>query len=210
MINNYDLPLFPLHSVICPSGHMRLRIFESRYLDMVKNCLRNKTSFAIVAIVPEKTTKADGNLPFASIGTIMNIIDADVTTIGLMMINCIGQHRIKIHSFTQQADGLLIGNLSKISNDLEIPIPDDLKIVSSHLQRLIDSFSNQGELPIDVPIAKPYQYNDASWVSNRWVELLDLPLLDKQRLMQLDSPIVRLELIYDLLDLSDIQSDKLS
>lgn len=210
MINNYSLPLFPLHSVICPFGHMRLRIFEQRYLDMVKSCLRNKTSFGIVAIVPEKTTKSDSNLPFASIGTVMNIINADVTTIGLMMITCIGQHRIKIHSLSQQADGLLIGNLSKISNDLEIPIPDDLKIVSFRLQRLIESFSIQGELPSEVPIAKPYQYNDASWVSNRWVELLDLPLLDKQRLMQLDSPIVRLELIYDLLDLSDIQSGKLN
>jgi uncharacterized protein len=210
MINNYSLPLFPLHSVICPFGYMRLRIFESRYLDMVKSCLRNKTSFGIVAIAPDKTTKPDGNLPFASIGTIMNITNADVTTIGLMMITCIGQHRIKIHSFTQQADGLLIGNLSDISNDLIIPIPDDLKIVSSHLQRLIESFSNQGVLPSDIPIAEPYRYNDASWVSNRWVELLDLPLLDKQRLMQLDSPIVRLELIHDLLDLSDIQSDKLN
>jgi len=189
---------------------MRLRIFESRYLDMVKSCLRNKTSFGIVAIAPDKTTKPDGNLPFASIGTIMNITNADVTTIGLMMITCIGQHRIKIHSFTQQTDGLLIGNLSDISNDLIIPIPDDLKIVSSHLQRLIESFSNQGVLPSDIPIAEPYRYNDASWVSNRWVELLDLPLLDKQRLMQLDSPIVRLELIHDLLDLSDIQSDKLN
>lgn len=140
----------------------------------------------------------------------MNITNADVTTVGLLMINCIGQHRIKIHSFTQQADGLLIGNVCDISNDMEIPIPDDLKIVSSRLQRLIESFSNQGILPSDVPIAEPYQYNDASWVSNRWVELLDLPLLEKQRLMQLDSPIVRLELIYDLLDLSYIQSDKLN
>jgi Lon protease-like protein len=210
MINNYSLPLFPLHSVMCPGGLMRLRIFEPRYLDMVKSCLRNKTSFGIVAVFPEKTTKQDGNLPFASIGTIMNITNADVTTVGLMMIDCIGQHRIKIQSFTQQANGLVIGNLSDISNDLEIPIPDDLKIVSSRLQRLIESFPNQGVLPSDIPIAQPYQYNDASWVSNRWVELLELPLLEKQRLMQLDSPIVRLELIYDLLDLSYIQSDKLN
>lgn len=207
MINNYSLPLFPLHSVMCPGGLMRLQIFEPRYLDMVKSCLRNKTSFGIIAVAPEKTEKPDSNRPFASVGTLMNITNADVTTVGLIMIDCIGQYRIKIHSFTQQADGLLIGNLSDISNDLQMPIPDDLKIVSSRLQRLIESFSNQGVLPSDVPIAKPYQYNDASWVSNRWVELLDLPLLEKQRLMQLDSPIVRLELIYDLLDLSYIQSD---
>lgn len=208
MINNYALPLFPLQSVICPAGIMRLRIFEARYLDMVKNCLRNKTSFCIVAVAPEKTATPNKQLPFASIGTLMNISNADVTTVGLMMIDCIGQHRIKIHSFTQQADGLVIGNLSDITNDCGVPIPDDLKILSSRLQKLIESFANQGVLPSDIPIAKPYQYNDASWVSNRWVELLELSLLEKQRLMQLDSPIVRLELIHDLLDLSYIHSDK--
>jgi Lon protease-like protein len=66
---------------------------------------------------------------------------------------------------------------------------------------LIESFADQGVLPGDIPIVKPYQYQDAAWVANRWVELLELPLLEKQRLMQLDSPIVRLELLHDLLDL---------
>jgi Lon protease-like protein len=47
---------------------------------------------------------------------------------------------------------------------------------------------------------KPYEYEDATWVSNRWVELLDIPLIDKQRLMQIDSPIVRLELINDAIN----------
>jgi len=186
---------------MCPGGLMRLRIFEPRYLDMVKNCLRNNTTFCIVAAAPEKTTRPDNKLPFASIGTVMKISHADVTTVGLMMIDCIGQHRIKIHSFTQQADGLLIGNISDIANDIEIPIPDDLNVLSTRLQNLIESFAEQGVLPSDIPITRPYQYHDASWVANRWVELLELPLLEKQRLMQLDSPIVRLELLHDLLNL---------
>lgn len=201
MIKNYSLPLFPLHSLICPGGLMRLQIFEPRYLDMVKNCLRNNTAFCIVAAAPEKTTRPVNKLPFASIGTVMKISHADVTTVGLIMIDCIGQHRIKIHSFTQQADGLLIGDISDIANDIEIPIPDDLNVLSTRLQNLIESFAEQGVLPGDIPINRPYQYHDASWVANRWVELLELPLLEKQRLMQLDSPIVRLELLHDLLNL---------
>ena len=180
---------------------MRLRIFEPRYLDMVKNCLKNNSAFCLVAAAPEKTTRPDNKLPFASIATVMKISHADVTTVGLMMIDCIGQHRVKIHSFTQQADGLLIGDISDISNDCEIAIPYDLQILSTRLQNLIESFADQGVLPGDIPIAKPYQYQDAAWVANRWVELLELPLLEKQRLMQLDSPIVRLELLHDLLDL---------
>lgn len=207
MMNNNSIPLFPLNVVICPGGLMPLRIFEARYLDMVKNCLRNKTSFAIVAAMPDGVTNLESNFPFADVGTLVNIVDADVTTVGLMTINCIGQHRLKIHSFTQQTDGLVIGDVSDIANDIELPIPEDLKIISTSLQRLLESLPSQGVLPVDIPIVEPYQFNDASWVSNRWVELLDLSLLEKQRLMQLDSPIVRLELIYDILGVNLGQSD---
>ncbi len=178
---------------------MPLRIFEARYLDMVKNCLRNKTSFAIVAVMPKGEVNPESNFPFADVGTLVNITDADVTTVGLMTIHCIGQHRVKVHSITQQVDGLLIGEVSDIANDIELPIPEDLRIISTSLQRLLESLPSQGVLPADIPIIEPYQFNDASWVANRWVELLDLPMLKKQRLMQLDSPIVRLELIYDIL-----------
>ena len=206
MINNYSLPLFPLNSVICPGGLIPLRIFEARYLDMVKNCLRNKTSFAIVAVMPEEEAKLEGNFPFASVGTVVDITNADVTTVGLMMIHCVGQHRVKVNAFAQQVDGLLIGEVSDIANDIQSPIPEDLKIISASLQRLLESLPSQGVLPADIPIIEPYQFNDASWVANRWVELLDLPLLQKQRLMQLDSPIVRLELIYDILGVDTNQS----
>lgn len=206
-MNNNSIPLFPLNVVICPGGLMPLRIYEARYLDMVKNCLRNKTSFAIVAAMPDGVTNLESNFPFADVGTLVNIVDADVTTVGLMTINCIGQHRLKIHSFTQQTDGLVIGDVSDIANDIELPIPEDLKIISTSLQRLLESLPSQGVLPADIPIVEPYQFNDASWVSNRWVELLDLSLLEKQRLMQLDSPIVRLELIYDILGVNLGQSD---
>ena len=206
MMNTYSLPLFPLNSVICPGGLMPLRIFEARYLDMVKSCLRNKTSFAIVAVMPEEEAKLEGNFPFASTGTLVDITNADVTTVGLMMIHCVGQHRVKVHAFAQQADGLLIGEVSDIANDIASPIPEDLNIVSASLKRLLESLPSQGVLLADIPIIEPYQFNDASWVANRWVELLDLPLLQKQRLMQLDSPIVRLELIYDILGVDSDQS----
>jgi Lon protease-like protein len=72
--------------------------------------------------------------------------------------------------------------------------------VSENLKRLIESLPEQGISERDIPIMKPYEYEDATWVSNRWVELLDIPLIVKQRLMQIDSPIVRLELINDAIN----------
>ena len=196
----YSLPLFPLNVVVCPGGLMPLRIFEARYLDMVRNCLRHQTAFAIVTVLPQAESRSDAPFPFASVGTSVEVLEADVTTVGLMMIRCVGQHRVKVNSFSQQSDGLLIGEVTDIANDAALPIPADLQIVSNSLKRLLDALPGQGVLPMDIPVNQPYQFEDAAWVSNRWVELLDLPLLQKQRLMQLDSPIVRLELINDILN----------
>ena len=196
----YNLPLFPLNVVVCPKGIMNLRIFEPRYLDMTKACLRENTSFGIVAVLPEKKGGMTEHLPFASVGTLVDILDADVSKEDLIMISCQGSNRIKVNGFTIQEDGLIIGEVSNINNDLQIPIPDDLKKVSENLKRLIESLPEQGISERDIPIMKPYEYEDATWVSNRWVELLDIPLIDKQRLMQIDSPIVRLELINDAIN----------
>lgn len=194
----YSLPLFPLNVVICPGGQLPLRIFEARYLDMVKNCLRNQTSFAVVAVMPEGTTDPEGNFPFANIGTLVDIVEADVETVGLMLIRCVGQHRVKVESFYQQDDGLVIGQVSDIPNDVEMSVPTDLQVSSEILRQLLEQLVAQNTSYEKLPMV-PYKLNDTAWVANRWVELLDLTLLEKQRLMQLDSPVVRLELIQDIL-----------
>lgn len=194
----YSLPLFPLNLVICPEGLLPLKIFEARYLDMVKNCLRNHSSFAVVSVLPEGTTDPEGNFPFSNVGTLVNIVEADVDTVGLMMIRCVGQHRVKIESFTQQEDGLVIGQVIDIPNDVEMKIPEDLYVASEVLRQLLESLPSR-VTPEKMPVFKPYKLEDITWVANRWIELLDLTLLEKQRLMQLDSPVVRLELIQDIL-----------
>ena len=198
--STYFLPLFPLNVVVCPDGFMPLNIFEARYLDMVKKCLRNQSSFAIVAVLPQAGNKKGHPFTFEEVGTLVEIVDADVTTVGLMSIRCIGHHRIKVNSYTQQADGLLIGEVVDIANDAVLPVPEDLEMTSQSLKRLIESLPSLNISTDNMPVVKPYKFDDASWVSNRWVELMDLPLIQKQRLMQLDSPIVRLELIQDMLN----------
>ena len=172
---------------------------------MVRDCLRNKSSFAIVTILPEGETDPEGNFPFANIGTLVNIVDADVTAIGLIMIRCVGHHRVKVDSFTQQPDGLVIGEVSDIPNDVSIAVPEDLNPSVKVLKQLLKNLADQDLSPTNMPFVEPYQFENAVWVSNRWVELLDLPLLQKQRLMQMESPILRLELIQDILDANKVE-----
>ena len=172
---------------------------------MVRDCLRNKSSFAIVTILLEGETDPQANFPFANIGTLVNIVDADVTAVGMIMIRCVGQHRVNVDSFTQQPDGLVIGRVSDIPNDVSLAVPEDLNSAVDVLKQLVKTLTNQNLPESSMPIVKPYQFDNAAWVSNRWVELLDLPLLQKQRLMQMASPILRLELIQDILDANKLE-----
>lgn len=198
-MQTYSIPLFPLELVVCPQGRIPLRIFEARYLDMVRNCLRNNTSFAIVTILKEGEKESNNNFTFANVATVIKIADADVTTVGLITIVGIGEHRVNIQSHTQQADGLFIGQVTDIPNDLAMPIPEDLMLTQQVLKQLITTLTEQYSDLKNLPIAEPYDFDNAAWVDNRWVEILDLPLLQKHRLMQMDSPILRLELIHDIL-----------
>ena len=203
-MKTYSLPLFPLDVVVCPGGILPLKIYEARYIDMVRDCLRNKSSFAIVTILPEGETDIEGNFPFAKVGTLVNIVDADVITVGLIMIRCVGQHRVKIDSFSQQADGLVIGEIRDIPNDLPMPIPEDLNLSIRVLKQFLDSLSDQKLSPLNMPTVESYQFENVSWVANRWIEILDLPLVQKQRFLQMESPILRLELIQDFLEANKI------
>ncbi|MBC7565662.1 MAG: hypothetical protein H7223_01700 [Pedobacter sp.] len=96
---------------------------------------KNKSSFAVVTIFPEGETDPESNFPFANISTLVNIVDADVTTVGLMTISCMDHHRLKIDSFTLQPDGLVIDEVMDIPNVLSMPIPEDLNLSSRVLKQ---------------------------------------------------------------------------
>ena len=198
-MTTYSLPLFPLNTVLFPQGVLPLRIFEARYLDMVRACLRHKTQFVIVAVTDENTVKNDG-MPFADIGTACIIMDVDVTEIGLMNIRCMGEKKVRIKTATQQVDGLWIAELEDIALEPLMAIPEDLTLAQEYLQQLIDSLIKQDIEETYMPLTKPFLMDDCGWVANRWSEILSMPLIQKQRMLALDSPLIRLELVQDLLN----------
>ena len=203
-MKTYTLPLFPLNLVIFPEGLLPLRIFEARYLDMVKACIRNNTLFGVVAVYPNASPPLNdmphSTLPFAKVGTMFSIIDSDFSQPGLIMVRCLGYKRFRVKSASQQADGLWLGEVEELANDVELAIPEDLLGAKQHMQKLIDAILAQGVSEIEMPIGKPYQLDDCAWVANRWCELINMPITQKQMLLELDSPLVRLELIHDILN----------
>ncbi len=216
-----QLPLFPLPTVLFPGGLLPLRIFEIRYLDMIKRCHGSNSPFGVVATMPSEWDVAparpefddstlrsededgiEGFAPetFHPIGTLAYIHQLERPQPGVMSIRCSGGQRFQIHACEQRKFGLWVADVMLLDNDPVIPVPVDLIPTSETLQQLVRSMEQQLDNISNMPIAPPYHWNDCGWLSNRWCELLPVDTVEKQRLMSLDNPLVRLELISDILE----------
>ena len=78
------IPLFPLHSVLFPGGRLPMRIFEQRYMDMAKVCLKESSSFGICLIASGEEVAQRGRKPATpeAVGTLAHIADVSTTTVG--------------------------------------------------------------------------------------------------------------------------------
>jgi Lon protease-like protein len=194
-----NFPLFPLNTILFPGGLLPLRIFEPRYLDMVSQCIKTGSEFGVVGIIKgSDVMQAGESVSFAEIGTVAHIIDFDVPQTGLMNIRCIGTSRFRIKVCEQHNDGLWVGDAETITDDQNVPLQADLKRTAQALGELIDAMRDQGIPEERMPVLSPYRLDDCGWVANRWCEILPIPMEQKQNLLELDSPLLRLELVNDM------------
>ncbi len=208
-----SLPLFPLGTVLYPGGLLPLRIFEVRYLDMIGKCHKTGAPFGVVALTqgsevrkPEDGPSGDGFAveEFSAVGTLATITHFSVPQPGLMVIRCSGAQRFEISSREKLKHGLWIADVTRLDDDQNVKVPEDLRKAANALGKLIKTLQDR-EIPADqMPLAPPYRLDDCGWVANRWCELLPMPVELKQRLMQLDNPLVRLELVSDILEKTGI------
>ncbi|WP_395687121.1 LON peptidase substrate-binding domain-containing protein [Caenimonas koreensis] len=195
-----SLPLFPLGTVLFPDGVLPLRIFEVRYLDMIGRCHKAGAPFGVVSLTQGTEVRQPGSTEvFSAVGTLATISDYEAPQPGLMVIRALGAQRFKITSRDQLKHGLWIADVEAMSPDMVVPVPDDLKNTADALARLIQSLEQRVDAPGQMPIRGPWKLDDCGWVANRWCELLPLPVQLKQHLMELDNPLVRLELVSDVL-----------
>jgi Lon protease-like protein len=178
-----ELPLFPLNMVLFPGGPLPLRIFEPRYIDMVRDCMREGAPFGVLLIragaeVGEVSSTAE-------IGTTARIVDFHQLPDGLLGISCIGERKFRVLRRWQQSDGLNIGEVEWQAPEPAVELPAPYQ----HLGELIGKVLPElGELYAAVK----HQTHDASWVSCRLAEILPLSLSDKQHCLEMTDPGVRL------------------
>jgi uncharacterized protein len=195
-----SLPLFPLGAVLFPGGVLPLRVFEVRYLDMISRCRKAGAPFGVVLLTQGSEVRRPGSTEaFSPVGTLATITELETPRPGLMMIRAIGAQRFRITSSDQLRHGLWIADVERLDADMAVPIPDDLKNTAEALGKLIHSLQLKTASPGQMPLQGPWRLDDCGWVANRWCELLPLPMQLKQRLMELDNPLVRLELVSDVL-----------
>jgi len=198
-----NLPLFPLGTVLFPQGLLPLRIFEVRYLHMVTACQREGTPFGVVSLLQGSEVDKAGatrSEAFQTIGTLARILDVAAPMPGLLQIRCTGEQRFRVVRHEKLRHGLWVAEVSCLEPDSRVAIPEDLAPVAGRLGQLIRKLQEQGVSAADMPVQQPYELDDCAWVANRWSELLPLSPALKQRLMALESPLLRLELVGDLLD----------
>lgn len=200
----HSLPLFPLGTVLFPGGLLPLRIFEVRYLDMIGKCRKADAPFGVVSLTSgSEVRKAGADAEsFAAIGTLAMIREFESPQSGLLQIECVGTQRFRVRSNELQKHGLWVAEVEAVNDDVALEIPDDLLHTSTALQRLVGTLEERRRAQggaVRLPIAEPYRFDDCGWVANRWCELVPMQLELRQRLMELDSPLMRLELVSDLL-----------
>jgi hypothetical protein len=180
-----EIALFPLNTVLFPGGPLSLRIFEPRYLDMVRHCLREQRGFGVVLI---RDGSEVGPAEFEAVGTLARIVDFHTLADGLLGLSNLGERRFRVRKHRRLRDGLNVGAVDWLEPEPAHPLPSEY----GHLPAILDSLLREaGELYGQVE----RQPNDASWVGYRLAELLPLTSPSRQFCLELEDPLQRLRLL---------------
>ncbi|MFZ5467217.1 MAG: LON peptidase substrate-binding domain-containing protein [Pseudomonadota bacterium] len=176
------LPLFPLHTVLFPEGDLSLRVFETRYIDMVRDCLREGRPFG-VCLIREGSEVGEPAMPY-EVGTSALIIDTGMRVEGLLGIYTRGQRRFRIRGMEARPDRLVLAEVEWLAEGpARVPPPEPMR-------RLLASL-------LEVETAPPVgPMSDARWVVYRLAERLPLRLAERQTVLEaarLDEALVVVE-----------------
>lgn len=186
-----DVPLFPLGTVLYPGGQLQLRIFEPRYLDMVRECARSGSAFGVCLILEGSEVGAPARP--AAIGTLAHIVDFSHREDGLLGIAAEGGSRFRVVRTRARSDGLLRGDVQRWPDEEPLEVPVEFALLQTILERLIETMGPHWRH------APRSSYEDAGWLSFRLAELLPLTREEQQQLLEMTDPLQRLSALRDIL-----------
>ena len=177
------MALFPLHTVLFPGGRLPLRIFEQRYMEMAKTCLKDNAPFG-VCLIDQGKEVGEPAVP-VGVGCLARIAEWDMPQLGVLQVTARGESRFRIVSRRVQADGLVRASIELLPEGGDAPVPEDAARYVKLLERVIEQHP--------ALLERPLRLDSSAWVSARLAELLPLPLQAKQALLELDNGRERLQ-----------------
>lgn len=184
------LSLFPLNAVLFPGGTLGLRVFEQRYMSLVKDCFKRESTFGICLIAEGAEVGAPAQ-PH-KVGTEARIVAWDMTQPGILNITVRGEGRFRILSSEADREGLLQARVEPIAAEADMPVPGAMAALVPLLQAMVADAGAERLPP-------PHRFEDAAWVGYRFSELLPIPALARQKLLELEDPVSRLEIVFKFL-----------
>jgi hypothetical protein len=186
-----NIPIFPLNAVLFPGGLLPLRVFETRYMDMTRDCLKRDAPFG-VCLIREGAEVGAPAVP-EGIGCLATILEWDMQQQGILNIKTRGGQRFRILERRTGAQGLTSADIELIPPETSAPVPEAFSSCTRLLEMVV---VDQGK-PI---FAEPHAFDDASWVGYRLAEILPVPLVAKQKLLELNDSLGRLSILQRFLE----------
>ena len=185
------IPLFPLNVVLFPGGPLPLRIFESRYIDMIGERMKANGPFGVLLI--REGQEAGGAAATWDVGTLARVTDFYQGSDGLLGVTAIGEQRFRLLAAERAPDGLNVGTVELLPDEPEVGLPADYQPLAEILDGVLDDLGKLYE-------SLPRHLDSAGWVANRFLEILPIRLDEKQQLLDDNDPLARLELVREVLN----------
>lgn len=185
------LPLFILHTVLFPEGRLPLRVFEARYMDMTRDCLKRQRPFGVVLIRDGKEVGSPAT--HEAVGCLASISDCDMQQLGVLQLMAHGGQRFRVLDTSVNKQGLVSAGVELLPPEEELAIPEDLGVCAKVLSMII---ADHGE---DI-FSPPHRLDSAAWVGHRLSEVLPIPLMAKQKLLEMDDSLARLTILRRFLE----------
>lgn len=189
-----EIPLFPLGRALFPGGVLNLRVFEVRYLDMIRRCIADQREFGVVGLLEGREVRSpEGLETLASCGTMARIDAWHAPMPALIHLRCVGTTPFRLHESRQEKYGLWVGEGTPLAADTSQPVPAALQASADALGKLIANMQQEGVPAEAMPVAPPFRLDECGWVADRWSELLPLTAQQRENLLLMRDPVERLE-----------------
>ncbi len=184
------VPVFPLQAVLFPGSLLPLRIFEVRYMDMAKECLKLGSPFA-VCLIKEGSEVGAPAVP-EPIGCLARIADCDMEELGILKVTAEGIERISIVTSEVTRAGLIVAEVEEHGAEAVAEGMQGLDESVGFLRKVIAGIGEQR-------FASPLRFDDATWVSFRLAEILPLRNDVKQKLLEVTDTTLRIAILHRFL-----------